>query len=186
MKKNKTCYIVGSGPSLSQLTLGELRLMEKGFIIVCNWSYKVIPSFDVLCLSSDCVALSYFKDRDVKYLDFEKSLNCDIISPHYENTIKKKYKLKIAEGNGYDKKIVKYSDKAEYFALNFALHLNFKHYILIGYNCTEENWVLETSSPKNGTNLINFINTDFSFAKDKITNLRGNLKLNFEYKHNLK
>lgn len=185
-----TCYIIGAGPSLSKLTIEDLRIIEKGYIVSCNYNYRILPKIDTLCILDGAKFKKIFKKegKGEDWPEFEKNLGCDIISPHYEDTLKKKHKLSIEKGEGFSLENVHMSTNCGYFAINFALHLRFVKFVLIGIDCGGENWVINDIHNKvDGQEpLKEKLNRDYEPYKKRIVNLRGNLDLIFPYKQTLK
>jgi hypothetical protein len=168
------------------MTLRELQKVKEGYIIGCNFVYRILPRIDMWAfLDGNKVPNEAINvDKMGGSVDDITKLNkWDVLSSYFPDKVKAKFGVFPEEGYGYSPSSIRFWTNTGYFAVNAALHLNFDKYVLVGFDCSNLSWVEGKLHTNNNCEdpLIERLNTDFASFSHKISVLRGNRLLKFKH-----
>ena len=124
-----TCYLIGGGPSLANLTEEEFSIIKKRRMIVVNNSYQLFPESEFLFFMDH----QWYKEHEVKLASYH-GIKVSIANQLKDRSIVKHLIRGSKTMLSLDPTIVNNGNCSGYGALNLAFHLGVHRIILVGFD----------------------------------------------------
>lgn len=188
-RAGNVCYIIGSGPSIQDMTIAERNVIEQSYVIAVNWSFIILSHVDVYAFMDRSIEVVLRQFHFKSFFAFQQHYGCIFLSPLFPDDVKP---FIFEKGTGFKEGVINIGINSGYMALNFALHKKnkFNKIVLVGFDGgIAHSFYQGPNYHADGVDKnihIDHINKDFQDHRDRIINLRGSRSLRYRRIESLK